>query len=134
MHLTIFCHFNRFKERAEADKKRHLREWREYIKTAEYTNNIAELEKNRKDKKKAQRRKGQRGAKRAIPVAPNSNVPIFSDEFLALDAARERELNRLRKCVAKVEEENDGLARHVGDMERAIPKLRADAAEQTGFN
>ncbi len=62
------------------------------------------------------------------------SVPIFTDEFLQLNKAKDAELKQLRKSVTELEETNAILAKHVDTMRTAIGKLEAETAQQTDQN
>ena len=54
------------------------------------------------------------------------DIPIFRDEFLELNKAREAELRSLRKTVTEFEEQNAVLQKHVDNMKTAVTKLECD--------
>ena len=58
------------------------------------------------------------------------DFPIFTEEFLEYNKARESELKQLRKQVAEMEEQNAVLAKHVETMNSAIGKLEAETVQQ----
>ena len=54
------------------------------------------------------------------------DIPIFRDEFLELNKAREAELRSLKKTVTEFEEQNSVLQKHVDNMKSAVTKLERD--------
>ncbi|XP_060847331.1 high mobility group protein 20A-like [Rhopalosiphum padi] len=54
------------------------------------------------------------------------DIPIFSDEFLIFNKARDTELRYLRKTVTDQEQEVSVLDKHIENMENGIVKLTAN--------
>ncbi|XP_037626903.1 SWI/SNF-related matrix-associated actin-dependent regulator of chromatin subfamily E member 1-related isoform X2 [Sebastes umbrosus] len=54
------------------------------------------------------------------------DIPIFTEEFLDQNKAREAELRRLRKANIEFEEQNAVLQRHIKDMYSAKERLEAE--------
>ncbi|XP_058870906.1 SWI/SNF-related matrix-associated actin-dependent regulator of chromatin subfamily E member 1-related-like isoform X2 [Acipenser ruthenus] len=57
------------------------------------------------------------------------DVPIFTEEFLDQNKARESELRRLRKANVEFEEQNSVLQKHIEDMHSAKERLEAELAQ-----
>ena len=51
------------------------------------------------------------------------DIPIFTEEFLDHNKAREAELRQLRKQNTEYEEQNAILSKHIENMKAAIDKL-----------
>ena len=51
------------------------------------------------------------------------DIPIFTEEFLDHNKARETELRQLRKQNTEYEEQNAILSKHIENMKSAIDKL-----------
>ena len=62
------------------------------------------------------------------------DIPIFTDEFLEHNKAREGELRHLKKHNSQLEEQNAMLSKHVENMKAAIGKLDSDALHQRTHN
>jgi len=74
----------------------------------------------------------------AEPAArENSNsfdIPIFTEEFLDHNRARELELRQLRKQTTEFEEQNAVLGKHIESMKCAISKLEVETVQQRQSN
>merc|ERR1712061_664145 len=73
----------------------------------------------------------------AEPVRENSNsfdIPIFTEEFLNHNRARELELRQLRKQTSEFEEQNAVLGKHIDSMKSAISKLEVETVQQRQNN
>ncbi|KAJ8374532.1 hypothetical protein SKAU_G00051120 [Synaphobranchus kaupii] len=57
------------------------------------------------------------------------DVPIFTEEFLDQNKAREAELRRLRKANVEFEEQNSILQKHIADMYSAKERLEAELGQ-----
>ncbi|XP_072295012.1 SWI/SNF-related matrix-associated actin-dependent regulator of chromatin subfamily E member 1-related isoform X3 [Eucyclogobius newberryi] len=65
-----------------------------------------------------------------VPELPSRfDVPIFTEEFLDQNKAREAELRRLRKANIEFEEQNAVLQRHIKDMYNAKERLEAELGQ-----
>merc|ERR1719154_116510 len=73
----------------------------------------------------------------AEPHRENGNsfdVPIFTEEFLDHNKARELELRQLRKQTTEFEEQNAVLGKHIDSMKSAISKLEVETVQQRQSN
>jgi len=73
----------------------------------------------------------------AEPQRENSNsfdIPIFTEEFLDHNKARELELKQLRKQTGEFEEQNAVLGKHIESMKSAITKLEVETVQQRQNN
>ena len=71
------------------------------------------------------------------PQRENSNsfdIPIFTEEFLDHNKARELELRQLRKQTTEFEEQNAVLGKHIDSMKSAISKLEVETVQQRQNN
>ena len=132
----------KYAERAEQDKERYSKEFLEYQNTDQYKEYIAKQELEKKDNngeveaKKAKKSKKKDGLSSPTmtssenkPMSSTSlDIPIFRDEFLELNKARETELRTLKKTVSEFEEQNAVLQKHVDNMKSAVSKLERDVA------
>ncbi len=65
---------------------------------------------------------------------PAFDIPIFTEEFLDHNKAREAELRQLRKQNTEYEEQNAILSKHIENMKQAIEKLEVEAVQQRSNN
>ncbi|KAK3095460.1 hypothetical protein FSP39_014973, partial [Pinctada imbricata] len=123
----------RFLDEAERDKERYNREMEAYQKTDSYKLFKSQNEKKMKEKKKcnillqimSERDEDERGA---------FDIPIFTEEFLDHNKARESELRQLRKQTTELEEQNAILSKHIENMKQAIEKLEVETVQQRSTN
>jgi len=66
--------------------------------------------------------------------ANSFDIPIFTEEFLDHNKARELELKQLRKQTSEFEEQNAVLGKHIESMKSAISKLEVDTVQQRQNN
>eukprot|EP00088_Acartia_fossae_P060311 TRINITY_DN721_c0_g1_i2.p1 TRINITY_DN721_c0_g1~~TRINITY_DN721_c0_g1_i2.p1 ORF type:complete len:225 (-),score=78.57 TRINITY_DN721_c0_g1_i2:444-1118(-) len=62
------------------------------------------------------------------------NIPIFTDQFIEHNKARENELRQLRKQTTEFEEQNAVLTKHIESMKTAITKLEMETQQQRQNN
>merc|ERR1712227_928090 len=62
------------------------------------------------------------------------DIPIFTEEFLDHNKARELELRQLRKQTSEFEEQNAVLGKHIDSMKSAISKLEVETVQQRQSN
>ena len=62
--------------------------------------------------------------------ANSFDIPIFTEEFLDHNKARELELKQLRKQTSEFEEQNAVLGKHIESMKSAISKLEVRVASK----
>ncbi|XP_076356320.1 high mobility group protein 20A-like [Tachypleus tridentatus] len=65
---------------------------------------------------------------------PGFDIPIFTEEFLDHNKAREAELRQLRKSNTEYEEQNAILSKHIDKMKAAIEKLEVETVQQRNNN
>merc|ERR1711894_826977 len=63
-----------------------------------------------------------------------TDIPIFREEFLEHNKAREAELKQLRRQANEFEEQNAILQKHVENMRSAIGKLEQETTQQQENN
>ena len=154
----------KYNEMAKKDKDRYEVEFAEYQTTEQYknylesqkeqsnsnTNNSKEAEggpasKSKKKKKTSAPAREERNSfdesdgevSLAEPARENSNsfdIPIFTEEFLDHNKARELELKQLRKQTGEFEEQNAVLGKHIESMKSAITKLEVETVQQRQNN
>jgi len=130
----------KYAERAELDKERYGREFLDYQQTDEYKEFIAQQEAAKKANGEAKgttpsaSKKSKKSKKKGIESLEDSrsttslDIPIFREDFLELNKAREADLRSLRKTVSEFEEQNAVLQKHVDNMRSAVTKLERDVA------
>lgn len=131
----------KYVERAEIDKERYSREFQEYQQTDAYKEFMAQQEALKrsngevkptsspsKKSKKAKKKDNEQPLVNEDSRSSSSSmdIPIFREEFLELNKARETELRSLRKTVSEFEEQNAVLQKHVDNMRSAVTKLERD--------
>ncbi|KAK6184885.1 hypothetical protein SNE40_007246 [Patella caerulea] len=129
----------RFLDDAEKDKERYQREVEAYQKTEAYKQFKTQQEK---------RLKGDvddsdihiNGETIEDDIDPtggttgNFDIPIFTEDFLDHNKARESELRQLRKQTTELEEQNAILSKHIENMKHAIDKLEIESVQQRTTN
>lgn len=66
----------------------------------------------------------------SLQVPLDGDIPIFTEEFLNYNKARENELRKLRKVNTEFEEQNAILSKHIENMKKGIDKLEGERKEQ----
>merc|ERR1719260_60926 len=150
---------NKYNELAKRDKDRYDKEFSDYQHTDSYKHYLesqreggvgsAGGEQRVKKKKKTTGSSIARDSKRnsfdesdgevvvAEPQRKNANsfdIPIFTEEFLDHNKARELELRQLRKQTTEFEEQNAVLGKHIDSMKSAISKLEVESVQQRQSN
>ncbi|XP_066139178.1 high mobility group protein 20A-like [Euwallacea fornicatus] len=64
----------------------------------------------------------------------NFDIPIFTEEFLDHNKARDAELRQLRKVNTDYEQQNAILSKHIENMKSAIVKLETEIVQQDKTN
>ncbi|XP_023699431.1 SWI/SNF-related matrix-associated actin-dependent regulator of chromatin subfamily E member 1-related isoform X1 [Paramormyrops kingsleyae] len=124
----------RYLDEAEREKQQYARELREYQQSEAYQITSAKIQ-----DKKVKREElpsviinassfGQTGMK-GSDLSNRFDVPIFTEEFLDQNKAREAELRRLRKANVEFEEQNHMLQKHIADMYSAKERLEAELGQ-----
>ncbi|XP_065331499.1 high mobility group protein 20A [Cloeon dipterum] len=62
------------------------------------------------------------------------DIPIFTEEFLDHNKARETELRQLRKSTVDYEQQNSILQTHLTNMQSAVDKLEVEVMQQMTSN
>lgn len=130
----------RYLDEADRDKERYLKELEEYHQTEAYkmfkklqekkqkTDFIDENDSNQSDTGLEILADGE------DTELPSLDIPIFTEEFLDHNRAREAELRQLRKQNTEYEEQNAILSKHIDNMKQAIEKLEVEAVTQRSNN
>ncbi|XP_076058313.1 high mobility group protein 20A-like isoform X2 [Oratosquilla oratoria] len=131
----------KFLDAAEADKERYQREMGEYRKTDAYKKFVQKQKKeeSRPNKKARKEDEGQSVKEESLPEVPSSlysalEIPIFTEEFLNHNKAREAELRQLRRSNTEYEERNAIMQKHIESIKLSIERLEAETNQQQSNN
>ncbi|MBN3303213.1 HM20B regulator, partial [Amia calva] len=124
----------RYLDEAEREKQQYVRELKEYQQSEAFRLTAAKIQ-----DKKVKREEptsviinasgsGQKGVELSDRFW-KFDVPIFTEEFLDQNKAREAELRRLRKANVEFEEQNAALQKHIADMHNAKERLEAELGQ-----
>ncbi|XP_023231366.1 high mobility group protein 20A-like isoform X1 [Centruroides sculpturatus] len=129
-------------EEAEKDKERYMKELEQYQQTEAYK--IFTKKQQEKKRKDLEDNDGNvllnssntecNGEDSFRDDVPGFDIPIFTEEFLDHNKARETELRQLRKSNTEYEEQNAILGKHIDNMKGAIEKLEVETIQQRNNN
>ncbi|KAG8193318.1 hypothetical protein JTE90_003801 [Oedothorax gibbosus] len=130
----------KYLEEAEKDKERYMKELEQYQQTEAY-----KIFKKQQEKKRKEYEDGDGSYYTSSTMepmsethhdgeAPGFDIPIFTEEFLDHNKAREAELRQLRKSNTEYEEQNAILTKHIENMKSAIDKLEVENTQQRSNN
>ncbi|XP_064470654.1 high mobility group protein 20A-like [Ornithodoros turicata] len=132
----------RYLDEAEKDRERYTKEMEQYQQTEAYK--LFTRKQNEKTKVDEKQSNVNGPAVAEVIQAPcddhrkddvpGFDIPIFTEEFLDHNKAREAELRQLRKSNTEYEEQNAILSKHIDTMKAAIEKLEVEAAQQKNNN
>ncbi|XP_052558195.1 SWI/SNF-related matrix-associated actin-dependent regulator of chromatin subfamily E member 1-related [Tympanuchus pallidicinctus] len=127
----------RYLDEAEREKQQYMKELREYQQSEAYkmcTEKIQEKKIKKEDASSAAANTLLNGhpqkAGECSDAFSTFDVPIFTEEFLDQNKAREAELRRLRKMNTEFEEQNAILQKHTESMNCAKEKLEQELAQE----
>ncbi|WAR29748.1 HM20A-like protein [Mya arenaria] len=121
----------KYLEDAERDKERFNREMEAYQKTDAFR----QFKQQQEKMAKLEMEKESSGVEDEDDQDSGTfEVPIFTEEFLDHNKARESELRQLRKQTTELEEQNAILGKHIDNMKQAIDKLQMEAIQQRNNN
>lgn len=124
----------RYLDEAERDKMQYARDLKEYQKSEAYQITCAKVQDKRIKREEVTSviinasSSGSAGFK-SSDLSTRFDVPIFTEEFLDQNKAREAELRRLRKANVEFEEQNAVLQKHIADMFSAKERLEAELGQ-----
>nr|XP_045584938.1 high mobility group protein 20A-like isoform X1 [Procambarus clarkii] len=129
----------KYLEAAEADKERYQRELEEYQKTDAYKKFMQKQRSEESPPPKKPRKEIVEETKEEEeeePMNPQSalEIPIFTEEFLNHNKAREAELRQLRKSNTDYEEQNAILQKHIESMKCTVDRLESETSQQRSNN
>jgi len=130
----------KYLDEAEKDKERYTKELEQYQQTETYKI----FTKKQQEKKMKEMEDHENHAVNGAPESmqeevreenvPGFDIPIFTEEFLDHNKAREAELRQLRKSNTEYEEQNAILSKHIENMKAAIEKLEVETVQQRSNN
>ncbi|XP_063608801.1 high mobility group protein 20A-like [Penaeus indicus] len=130
----------KYLEAAEADKERYQKELEEYQKTDAYKNFIMKQNKEetptppKKPRKEVVEERKEEEEEEPMNSQSALEIPIFTEEFLNHNKAREAELRQLRKSNTDYEEQNAILQKHIESMKSTVEKLENETSQQRSNN
>lgn len=134
----------KYLDEAEREKERYIKEVEQYQQTEAYKIFTSkQQDKKRKEMEtlchsvngtcsEVGNEDGSRDNDHEVP--PGFDIPIFTEEFLDHNKAREMELRQLRKSNTEYEEQNAILGKHIDNMKSAIEKLEVETIQQRNNN
>uniref|UniRef100_A0A1B6DHW6 HMG box domain-containing protein n=1 Tax=Clastoptera arizonana TaxID=38151 RepID=A0A1B6DHW6_9HEMI len=115
---------------AEQDKERYNQEMNAYKQTEAYR---IFTQKQAVRKLKEEQRE-EIGPEKESEITAGFDIPIFTEEFLDHNKARESELRQLRKSNTDYEQQNAVLQKHLENMRAAVEKLTVETQQQKNNN
>ncbi|XP_037530719.1 SWI/SNF-related matrix-associated actin-dependent regulator of chromatin subfamily E member 1-related [Nematolebias whitei] len=123
----------RYLDEAEREKVQYAQELKEYRQTEAFQITSAKLHDKRIKKEDTSSvivgSTSGLSLTKASDLSSRFDIPIFTEEFLDQNKAREAELRRLRKANVEFEEQNAVLQRHISDMNSAKERLEAELGQ-----
>ncbi|XP_075895606.1 SWI/SNF-related matrix-associated actin-dependent regulator of chromatin subfamily E member 1-related isoform X3 [Nelusetta ayraudi] len=120
----------RYLDEAEREKMQYAQELKEYQQTEAYQITSAKIQDKKMRKEDTASvivsASSESSLSKASDLPSRFDIPIFTEEFLDQNKAREAELRRLRKANIEFEEQNAVLQRHIKDMYTAKERLEAE--------
>lgn len=131
----------KYLDEAEKDKERYTKELEQYQQTETFKI-FTKKQQEKKRKEMEQQSSGhvingscsEGNEEVSHEDVPGFDIPIFTEEFLDHNKAREIELRQLRKSNTEYEEQNAILSKHIDKMKSAIEKLEVEALQQKNNN
>ncbi|XP_072443742.1 SWI/SNF-related matrix-associated actin-dependent regulator of chromatin subfamily E member 1-related-like isoform X2 [Chiloscyllium punctatum] len=125
-------------DEAERAKQQYIKELQEYQKTEAYKMSTIAVQEKKLRKESAHSMSNGMHAEKIDSEQQGRmsmfNIPIFTEEFLDHNKAREAELRKLRKTNIEYEEQNAVLQKHIDNMRSAKEKLEEELAEEQNQN
>jgi len=119
---------------ADKEKEKYLKDLEAYQKTETYKSFVSQIEKKPKDGTLPQEILSVQADVKEEEESGTFDIPIFTEEFLDHNKAREAELRQLRKQSMELEEQNAVLSKHTDNMKQAVHRLEVEAAESRENN
>uniref|UniRef100_A0A0B6YBP2 HMG box domain-containing protein n=1 Tax=Arion vulgaris TaxID=1028688 RepID=A0A0B6YBP2_9EUPU len=124
----------RYLDEAEREKEKYMKDLEAYQKTDSYKTFRQQFEKKVKDDVENTDMMGLQAVGVEEEESGTFDIPIFTEEFLDHNKARDAELRQLRKQTTELEEQNAILSKHTDNMRQAVDRLELDAAQQRQTN
>ncbi|KAK2869146.1 hypothetical protein Q7C36_001017 [Tachysurus vachellii] len=124
----------RYLDEADREKVQYARELKEYQKSEAFQITSAKIQDKRIKKEELtsviiNANSSASSTLKSSDLSSRFDVPIFTEEFLDQNKAREAELRRLRKANVEFEEQNTILQKHIAEMFNAKERLEAELGQ-----
>ncbi|XP_062308614.1 SWI/SNF-related matrix-associated actin-dependent regulator of chromatin subfamily E member 1-related isoform X2 [Osmerus eperlanus] len=123
----------RYLDEAEREKVQYARELKEYQQSEAYQITTAKIQDKKVKREESPsviiNANSSGVSNKGLEISPRFDVPMFTEEFLDQNKAREAELRRLRKANVEFEEQNGVLQKHISDMFAAKERLEAELGQ-----
>ncbi|XP_032831579.1 high mobility group protein 20A-like isoform X1 [Petromyzon marinus] len=126
----------RYLDEADKDKERYMKELEKYQQTEAYKifNRKTHEKKQKKEEPCSINGSSNENEEESRDKLSVFDIPIFTEEFLDHNKAREAELRQLRKTNTEYEEQNAILQKHIENMRAAIERLERDVNAERVHN
>lgn len=127
----------RYLDEADRDRERYQKELEQYQQTETY-----KLFLKKQSEKRQAADETSKAGKQSVDTEVGQkedelsgfDIPIFTEEFLDHNKARETELRTLRRVNTEYEEQNAILSKHIDNMKAAIERLQVETVQQRNSN
>lgn len=124
----------RYLDEAEREKVQYAQELKEYQKSEAFHITNAKIQDKRIKKEEVtsviiNANTSGSSTFKTSDLSSRFDIPIFTEEFLDQNKAREAELRRLRKANVEFEEQNHILKKHIADMFTAKERLEVELGQ-----
>jgi len=123
----------RYLDEADKEKEQYTKDLEAYQKTDSYKTFRMQLDKKSKEETQ-EVLPAQTAAQPEQEETGTFDIPIFTEEFLEHNKAREAELRQLRRQSMELEEQNAVLSKHTDNMRQAVHRLEVEAAQHRENN
>ncbi|XP_059144533.1 high mobility group protein 20A-like isoform X2 [Physella acuta] len=127
----------RYLDDAEREKEKYMKDLEAYQKTDSYKTFRQQYDKKVKDDvENSDTQGGMQVTGNGVEEEESGtfDIPIFTEEFLDHNKARDAELRQLRKQTTELEEQNAILSKHTDNMRQAVERLEVEAQQQRQTN
>jgi len=124
----------RYLDDADKEKERYLKDLEAYQKTETYKSFLTQIDKKSKDDSHPTDLLSVQADVKEEEESGTFDIPIFTEEFLDHNKAREAELRQLRKQSMELEEQNAVLSKHTDNMKQAVNRLEVESAQHRDNN
>ncbi|XP_035828536.1 high mobility group protein 20A [Aplysia californica] len=127
-------HKQRYLEEADKEKEQYVRDLEAYQKTESYRAFRMQMDKRKEEGQTTDVLAAQAAVSLDQEESGTFDIPIFTQEFLDHNKAREAELRQLRRQSTELEEQNAVLSKHSDNMRQAVSRLQAEAQQHRANN